>query len=216
MNQFSDCHQSLVPVFLSNLLFDLAASKGMTLRPILLINTILLILFSVSYPMSAAAWPVMFPQKLSSVIVDELAMAPATKIDLQVVISKRSVKHTLRSLSPSPAFSVYSVAIDAVSRCDSMLRMIVDDSRLNKVKGGDYVLISFEPPYRLNIAYGGGKTLLVRRVLIPLSEGQTSPQWTMYTLGFTGDWAALRWTTPDPAVLRTLRQSSQRLLDSRQ
>jgi len=201
---------------MSNLLLDLQACKGMTLRLTLRINPILLVLFSVSYPISAAAWPVMFSQKLRSVLVEELAMAPATKIDLQVVINKRSVKHTLRSLSPSPAFSVYSVAIDAVSRCDSMLRMIIDDSRLKKVKGADYVLISFEPPYRLNIVYGGGKTLLVSRILIPLSEGQTSPQWTMYSLGFTGDWAALRWTTPDPAVLQSLRQSSQRLLDSRQ
>lgn len=160
----------------------------------------------------AEAQPLLFDHPASVVAPQDVSMAAAMKITITAASQGKRSQFPVDSSSASLASSVYSLARQAFAQCDSMLRMIVDDQRLSQVKGNSYVEISFQPAAQLNVAYGGGKMLKVSKLVVPLSATQTAPEWTFYALGDTGNWLALRWTKPDPALLKSLRQSSRRLL----
>jgi hypothetical protein len=133
---------------------------------------------------------------------------------IEVRINSTKQKNVLVQSAPSHSFSAFSAAIDAVKQCDSMLKMVIAERRLQSPRGDNHITIRFKRPVALTFAYGGGKSLTVSEIVVPLSEKQTVPEWDFYYSEDSRTWFALRWTTPDPGMLTRLEQASRRLQQS--
>lgn len=176
---------------------------------------VLLVLLYVSYQTLAADRLVQLSSKATDVVlIKNVAKITKNKIKLDVVIKGRKAENISITSSSSQAYSVYKIALDAFTNCDSMLKMIIDNNRLNLLKNKNFVELKFEPAVQLKIAYGGGKILSVSKIVVPLSDKQTAPEWNFYYFGESQDWFALRWTKPDTKILKLLKQASQKLVES--
>jgi hypothetical protein len=184
--------------FLFGILFSMMAGLYYVCQPVTLIYS------SEASRNLALAMP---NQNLSKIITEN-------QPQIEVRIDSKNQKNVLVQSSPSPSYSVFSAAIDAFQHCDSMLRMIIDKKRLQSIRGDNFIEIKFRRPVALTIAYGGGKSLIVSDIVIPLSEKQTAPEWNFYYSENSQEWFALRWTQPDPQMLTRLKQVSQQLVRS--
>lgn len=183
--------------FLFGILFSILAGLYYVYQPVTLIYS------SEASRNLALAMP---NQNLSKIITEN-------QPQIEVRINSKKQNDVLVQSSPSPSHSVFSAAIDAFQRCDSMLRMIIDKKRLQSIRGDHFVEIKFRRPVALTIAYGGGTSLIVSDIVIPLSEKQTAPEWDFYCSENSQEWFALRWTKPDPKILTLLKQVSQQLVE---